>query len=220
MPGAVDDRLQTFKGVLSTLWRAQAREWKDVSGNLADVYNVVCGSFPVMSEEDLEASVPAAGRPTGDSSVGNRFLYLPPLLKNTEFVPVMSFHYNLSDPKKPDFKFAVHLLTLHDGQIYSLGYRFETPHGSGTVQVGAHDFHHAQLCNKFNGPGGQMKALPNCPAWLPTTQPSFPLPAHDYIELLVCLLISLYGGHWLSPLNGSGIHNLSRYAQMPNVMPS
>lgn len=219
MAAVVDDRIETFKGFLTTLWRTQSKAWNYVPTTVSDVYNTVVGQFPPMDEKALEAIIPTDAQVEGNSSAGHRYLYLPPLDKDSEFIPLMSFHYDFKDKAKPAMKFSLHLLTMHNRELRSIGYRIETPHGSGKQEPGAHDFHHAQLCREYMGGGGKWHTLPNCPEWLPTTQPSFPLPARDYVELFVCLLISLYGGHWLQPLQAAGIHKFASYAKMP-ALPS
>lgn len=214
MGPAVDDRIQSFKGFLTALWREQDTKWRYVSSSAT--YTAVQGVFPPIDEKALEAAIPSDSQRKGDSSFGHRFLYLPPLENEPELVPVMSFHYDFTEKDRNSMKLSLHLLTLYDGAIHALGYRFETPHGSGKKEAGVHDFHHVQICREYMGGGNQWKHLPNCPPWLPTSQPSFPIPASDYVELLVCLLVSLYGGHWTKPLQPTGIHAFEKYAKFPH----
>lgn len=66
--------------------------------------------------------------------------------------------------------------------IRAIGYRFE--HGEGP-----HNFFHAQHVSRF---GDDHVRLPS-PSWVPEIQPSFPIPATDPMELLLCSLITIYG---------------------------
>ena len=88
-----------------------------------------------------------------------------------------------------------------NGTPRAVGYRFETPETAGP-----HHYYHAQLIRSF-GKAGVDWGIP-CPVWLPDTQPAFVLDADDPIELLVCLLVSLYGrGYVDKELRGAEFWN-------------
>ena len=81
---------------------------------------------------------------------------------------------------------------------YGIGFRMETPESmnqttNATDSVGIHDFHHAQLIRTFGQSKLDDKLRVCSPDWLPTTQPSFPLPAKCAVTLLLCLIVTLYG---------------------------
>ena len=81
---------------------------------------------------------------------------------------------------------------------YGIGFRLETPECSNQTETpagneGIHDFHHAQLIKNFEKDDLDSKLQIDCPSWLPTTQPSFPLPAKCPMSLLFCLIATLYG---------------------------
>ena len=93
----------------------------------------------------------------------------------------------------------------HCNEPQSLAIRFETDEGNPKTDKdrGAHDFCHAQLCRSI---GRNLDAT--TPPWLPESQPSIPLDADDQVSLVLCTLVSLYGGrHVLNKLNDLGIQN-------------
>jgi hypothetical protein len=104
--------------------------------------------------------------------------------------------------KKPEIRLRIGLFLLDkletkkELQIKSFGFRFETPEGEGT-----HNFYHAQPIRHFKK--GQLELL-NCPAWLPTAEPTLPLCATNPVELSICLLVSLYGWRFYKRLVGDG----------------
>lgn len=66
--------------------------------------------------------------------------------------------------------------------------RFETPHGT----AGNHSFHHAQLVEELMK-GKPASRIRKPRAWVPPTQPSFPLRACNPLELLWAAAVSVYG---------------------------
>ena len=131
----------------------------------------------------------------------DRVLYLPPLKKDPNFVPVLSLYCKL-DETHNIAKLRVMLVHLEDcfdeqPKGYGIGFRMETPESmnqntNATTNEGIHDFHHAQLIRKF-GQSNLDKLPIDCPSWLPQSQPSFPMPAKCPVTLLLCLIVTLYG---------------------------
>jgi hypothetical protein len=75
----------------------------------------------------------------------------------------------------------------------TLALRFETPERDATGD-GKHDYYHSQLCVSLRrGEGTDTLALPIEPDWFPTSHPAWPMDAETPVELLVCLILSLYG---------------------------
>lgn len=65
-----------------------------------------------------------------------------------------------------------------------LGYRFETPEVAAN-----HAFHHAQPCRSFDVDGEPIReALDRS-----VSNPTWPIAAKDEIQLLLCVVLSLYG---------------------------
>lgn len=71
-----------------------------------------------------------------------------------------------------------------------VGFRYETPEDGET-----HNYYHAQPCRSIGGRKEVMSALP-----ISTRNPTFPLSAQSSLELLLCLVISVYGMDGLTKL--------------------
>lgn len=85
------------------------------------------------------------------------------------------------------------LMLDEDSELKSVALRFETDESQApTAIVGKHDFCHAQFCRRINA---RTHAL--TPGWLPDSQPSIPLDADDQVTLVLCMLVSLYGGRYV-----------------------
>lgn len=128
-----------------------------------------------------------------DFSNEHRFLYLPPLEKNAEFVPILSLKCIINEIQT-SIRLKVMLIRLGEtGQKpFGIGFRLENPECEHSIDnsqnQGRHDFYHAQLLNKFDY-GPQIDFID----WIPVSQPSFPLLADNPITLLFSLLLTLYG---------------------------
>lgn len=135
----------------------------------------------------------------------NRFFYLEPL-DDGAIMPLLTV---LTSNQWVHFRVYV-LLAMYgnDDELEALALRFETDeNGSQTSRgLGAHDYCHAQLCTRINGQvGGTV-------GWLPTSQPAFPLDAEDQVGLVICALISLYGGrNVLRRLTANGDRSLDSH---------
>ena len=79
------------------------------------------------------------------------------------------------------------VLLTSTSEPLGIGYRFENPEGKETT----HNFYHAQPIRKLKGAGATADEIniPGTPTWYPDTFPSFPIPASDYLDLV------LYGAH-------------------------
>lgn len=64
-----------------------------------------------------------------------------------------------------------------------VGFRYETPENGKT-----HNYYHAQPCQSIGGREKVVSALPISPR-----NPTFPLAAKSSLELLLCLVMSVYG---------------------------
>ena len=125
-------------------------------------------------------------------------LYLPPLKKDANFVPVLSLSCKLNETQSIA-KFRVMLVCLdNEEKPYGIGFRMETPESmnqEGEIPANGeiHDFYHAQLIQRFGQRKLDNKLQIHCPSWIPDSQPSFPLPADCPVTLLLCLIVTLYG---------------------------
>jgi hypothetical protein len=120
-----------------------------------------------------------------------RYMFLPAVPQRE--LRLASLDVNLV-ASPPSMHLAIMQFMFDEAEkLCCLGMRFETPSGQGG---GAHDFHHAQLLSAL----GRKVVLPNCPAWLPDSQPSFPLDASGPVELLICAIASNYGAKMIGEL--------------------
>lgn len=187
--------LESLVKIQSSAWIKEEEKWKP-SRQALETYKAVCGKWAPMTFEEIE-SLFKPPEPVLNFSQRSKVLYLPPLEKDSHFVPVLSLYCKLN-AKQSVAKLRVMLVCLdEDHKPYGIGFRLETPesmnqNANTTDNDGIHDFHHAQLIRKF---GNKLdRNLPvDCPSWIPESQPSFPLPAKCPVTLLLCLIVTLYG---------------------------
>ena len=103
----------------------------------------------------------------------------------------------------------------NEEKVYGIGFRMETPESQNqgvdaSAKVGIHDFHHAQLIQKFGQEQLDCNQPIDCPCWLPESQPSFPLLADCPVTLLLCLILTLYGKEYYYDFCRP-IHFIDRY---------
>ena len=132
----------------------------------------------------------------------SKVIYLPPLIKDPNFVPILSPHYKFNTTQSMA-QLKVMLVCFDETKNerpYGIGFRMESPEilNQNIAKIdkpskGHHDFYHAQLSQKFCHEGlnhVQIELIKN----IPQSQPSFPLPANCPVTLLLCLIVTLYGG--------------------------
>lgn len=67
--------------------------------------------------------------------------------------------------------------------------RFETPEKDGK-----HSYYHSQMCVGIQrGDGVHTMDMVMEPEWMPTSHPAWPMDAESPTELLICLILTLYG---------------------------
>jgi hypothetical protein len=184
------------------LYTEQERDWnpqrqgRKPSARAQKLRNHLVVPLPPVRETDLEKWFPS--RPSSDElrvdfSQEGRVLYLPPLQKNAEFVPILCTKCNVKG-NKAEVNLQVMMVRLSDDgrTLQGIGFRLETPsqeeQKETQVKDSIHGFYHAQLIRGF-GCGLSVE----CPDWLPEDQPSFPLAANSPTTLVLCLLLTLYG---------------------------
>jgi hypothetical protein len=189
--------LATLKEILTPLCKPRRLVWANEGWE-----HVFTQWRPIAREELEELFTPprtVSGPVEVDFSKSERgqVLYLPPVERNPRCVPILSLYCKLNN-QQSIVKFRVMLVCLdNEGKPYGIGFRMETPESMNQnvntpTNEGIHDFHHAQLIQKF-GQTRLNKLLIDCPGWIPESQPSFPLPAKCPVTLLLCLIVTLYG---------------------------
>jgi len=119
-------------------------------------------------------------------------LFMPPFAGHEEanFVPAISISYE--NGSKCFSIRSIMVTTTGRKAILSraICFRIESPTGDcQPSKKKTHDFYHVQLIREF-GYGPHMDQIID---WLPETQPSFPIYAHEPIDALLCLILTLYG---------------------------
>ena len=188
--------LATLKEILTPLCQPRRLIWANES------WEHIFLQWSPIALEDIEGLFMSPRTVSGSIEVDfsqserGQVLYLPPLEKNPHCVPILSLCCRLND-QQGIAKFRVMLVSLDKkGDPYGIGFRMETPHSQDqdtSTNEGIHDFHHAQLIQKFGQTKLDNKLQIDCPCWIPETQPSFPLPAECPVTLLLCLIVTLYG---------------------------
>ena len=195
--------IATLKDILTHLfqiqeaaWFLEERKWKQANQAL-ETYRALSGKWEPITFGDIEYLFKGSELAL-DFSRWGKVLYLKPLEKDANFVPVLSLSCTLNETQSIA-RLRVMLVCLDGNETpYGVGFRMETPesanqNGNGTNSKGIHDFHHAQLIRRFEQPKLDNKLEVCSPDWLPTTQPSFPLLAKCPVMLLLCLILTLYG---------------------------
>ena len=216
--------ITTLKDILTPLCKRR----KDVRDN--ENWEHIFTEWPPLAREDLEVlfMLTETGGVDFSESQRGKVIYLPPLEKKPDCVPILSPYFNLKETQSIA-KLRVLLVQLDKNlRPYGIGFRMETPekinqgvntsvnrqHTDIANNEGAHDFHHAQLIRKFGQKKLDNKLQIDCPIWLPQSQPSFPLPAECPVTLLLCLIVTLYGGRYYNQfLTEYNIFDIKQYQE-------
>ncbi len=185
--------LKLFSRLILWLWHNHQRPWDYEHETALKIYTkdlMPKGINSFSQENELEQYLPIQG------SIRNEFprrtfLYLNPVTNDQIMVPVLSIKYNFGCTV-PEFRCRLGLFLHNNNSLKALGYRFESPEG----ERGIHHYYHAQIVR------GLINDFPpqECSGWLPTSQPAFPIDAKNPIQLILCLLITLYGNNYISQL--------------------
>jgi hypothetical protein len=204
--------ITAFKQILTPLceiqksaWNNEEAKWKP-SRRALETYKFVLEqrlqSIQPIKPEDINQFFSPSETADVNFFEEKKVLYLPPLKKDAEFVPIFSLYCNLSK-EQSIAKFRVMLVTLDQNdktKLNGIGFRMEPPESrdqnvntTNNDNTGIHGFYHAQLIQQFS-PKQFGDILQNkCLSWLPESQPSFPLPANCPVTLLLCIILTLYG---------------------------
>ena len=214
--------ITTLKDILTPLCKRKNDVWSNEN------WKHIFVDWPPLAREDIEVLfLPSeTGEVDFSKSERGKVIYLPPLEKDPNCVPILSLYFKLKETQSIA-KLRVLLVRLDKNRephgIYGIGFRMETPEkvnqgvNSSVNNEGAHDFHHAQLIRKFGEKKLDNKLQIDCPTWLPQSQPSFPLPAECPVTLLLCLLVTLYGRKYYNQfLTDHSIFEIGQYQKELN----
>ncbi len=206
--GAAGPDVETVKELVLFLHRSQAKAWgTDAKESYKTAwYAKASSAAKKVHSLFMDRTSPATCEQATEVftskgvAMGKRpFMFFPPLERNPDFLPILYLPRSLAEWQGDGYVYRVVLYRLGDKcgdttNVYSLGLRFEGPHGGASGGAGRHDFWHVQLVRSFPN-----VAIPlcGCPVWLPETVPSMPLYAGCPASSLLCVLASLYGGRIL-----------------------
>ena len=211
--------------IQESAWYRRDERWKPSKGAL-ETYKFVSEqrlqSVQPIKSKDIERFFPRSKTAKRGRDVNffqeKKVLYLPPLEKDAEFVPIFSLCCNLRK-EQSIARFRVMLVTLDkndETKLNGIGFRMETPEGmsenaNGDDNDNIHNFHHAQLIQQFSPKQFPDRLQTESPRWLPESQPSFPLLADCPVTLFLCLIRTLYGGKYLKKICRSMMSGIAPY---------
>lgn len=194
--------------IFAQLSRAQLHTWqgrtsysqrwgREPSPRALELWEHLINYRPPVSEDQIEQWFLASGDGLHVSFSSKQVvMYLPPLRRHAEFVPVLDLECHLS-PTSTMMKLGMTLICLvEDGgerKPCGISFRLENSHREQQEEAqeneeGTHDFYHAQLVKS-----PRSLSFIEYPTWVPDSQPSFPLTAECPVTLVLCLLLTLYG---------------------------
>lgn len=147
--------------------------------------------FSEADEKHISSSMLYGGR---KGSLDKRHLVpiIPPS-KEKDAVAALWYEWDFTQDEKPDVGYYVGLwnpVTLESNNqakagVRFVGYRYESPEKKGDD----HKYYHSQPCRSMGAKSDEIEeALP-----ISHRAPTWPLPARCPVELLLCVLLSLYG---------------------------
>lgn len=142
--------------------------------------------FTPFDESGLEHFFRENGE-AGDTTEAGKYVFLP-MVPKPRLLPVLSLAYRLPDDH---VKLQMAAFVEKDAAVEAraFGYRYETPETPGR-----HHFWHAQPILEVRRHDGTTIELPGLTdGWRPADTPAFPLDARCGLDLLVCLMVSIYG---------------------------
>ncbi len=192
MTSALNADLATFADLVHALasdqdWlRRSQDEWSDLVERLS--------RLSVLPAEPRDLTIESQGGiPSGLAGMAleARFVFLRPAERQSDWLPAFSVRIEGDWNNVRLFLAMFRLDTSADlSRVRAVGIRFETPEsGATTTREGRHDFYHAQFWHRLRGTRLRLPEL----EWIPETQPSLPVSATGPLELLLALMVSVYG---------------------------
>jgi hypothetical protein len=167
------------------------------AGGGTSLANKASKRFTRFSENELEYLF-LENPDEADTSEAGKYIFLP-IVPKPRMLPVLSMYYKVPDDEA---RLQLALFMDQEGQQEdrAFGYRYESPEGHGR-----HHFWHAQPILEMRRHDNKMIALPGITdGWRPADTPAFPLSARCNLDLIVCLIVSIYGYQeaWNMQANG------------------
>ena len=114
---------------------------------------------------------------------------------NSLFVPMpkisgrgFEWCFFLPKIKNGNLKSLILFLLVNRARQDCLAFRFESSGRRNTP----HGYPHMQLTRRI-AESSSVKNLQGVPEWLPDSYPAFPIPAHDSLEMFLCMVTAVHG---------------------------
>jgi hypothetical protein len=148
-------------------------------------------NFQPTDERALEALFDQAPV-SGEVHCWGSWLFLPAPRRGPLRIPILNVIYDYrQEPANVSMQAAIFYLA-EQGPL-AAGWRFESPECRGEHgERSSHGFYHAQPGHQLRTCSGDYP-LPVSEGASPEGQPTFPLDAENEVDLLICLLLSVYG---------------------------
>jgi hypothetical protein len=200
----IDHELTVFSNVVVTLFASHRTPGTYVDRDTSLVYRELAPYYAAFTDGVLlRRYLPTPSNRETNFTTIRQYLYLNPVMRGLWLLPVLSIKANF-ERSLPEVRLRLGLFLWAKGRVRSLGMRFETPEGPGL-----HNYYHMQFIRGFDG-GSEM---PGSLWWLPTKEPTVPLDADNPVALLLCLLVNLYGFHYLNQLETEVGRELLEFSQ-------
>ena len=208
----MEEKFKIIKEILILLFKEQARLWRLYHKPIDTdaLYKILP---PILHEGQIISLLEREnGRFKSDFCDYGKFLYLPPLERDSKFIPILELKCDL-DKSELEISFYVTLYRWFEekAQFEQIGFRFEGPH-EGPV----HNYWHVQLIHGIAGISTtQSLASSNS---IPVKIPCIPVKARCPVSLLLCMLFSFYGDKILEDIFHKlrGRHNKPLIAILEN----
>jgi hypothetical protein len=148
-------------------------------------------NFQPINERTLEALFAHAPH-AGDLHCWGTWLFLPAPRRGPLRIPLLNVIYDYSRTPPAVSMQAAFFYPDDEGSL-AAGWRFESPERQGEAgEESTHGYYHVQPGHRLRTLRGDYP-LPVAVGAGPEGQPTFPLDAENEVDLLICLLLSIYG---------------------------
>lgn len=182
----------------------QEAETNDANVRLSDLYDDVSQTLSPFEAHELNGIRQHVSPKNDDIDLVDEgiviFLEPPSVygLGRKQF-PVLTIQAS-KNASRPSAKIVAAFFTRGDDEsVKCSGYRFETIGG------GTHKYAHVQGTKKWSS--SEEEILPGVAEWRPVQSPAFPLDAECSVQVLLCLLVSIYGVNALTDLKEDQVYS-------------
>ena len=168
------------------------RDWNDVSYDLQTKSRRCLANAIVERGDDVERMI-------GNTQASPQFVPMPKVSRRG-----FEWCFFLPKMKNGNLTSLILFLLVNRARQNCLAFRFEssgrqdTPHGlafrfeSSGRQDTPHGYPHMQFTRRI-AESSSVENFHGVPEWLPDSYPAFPIPAHDPLEMFLCMVTSVHG---------------------------